>query len=57
MKVMLNNYIAKFNSFFYFFIWGFYYSAGYFFCNKIYKLFNNEYSYKYSYSMPYYTQL
>ncbi|WP_268873129.1 hypothetical protein [Clostridium nigeriense] len=26
--------IAKFNSFFYFTFWGFFFSAGYFFCKK-----------------------
>ena len=40
MKGLEKNLIAKFNRFFYFIFWGYYFSAGYFFCK--YKFFSNE---------------
>ncbi len=35
MKGLEKNLIAKFNRFFYFIFWGFYFSAGYFYCKNI----------------------
>ena len=32
---LLKDYMAKLYSFYYFFIWGFYFSAGYFFCKNM----------------------
>ena len=34
MEGLEKNLIAKFNRFFYFIFWGFYFSAGYFFCKN-----------------------
>ncbi len=44
-KLFENKNIEQLNNyFFYFFIWGyFYFSAGYFYCKKIKKLFSNEF--------------
>lgn len=39
MKGLEKNLLAKFYSFFYFTFWGFYFSAGYFFCKNKYKTF------------------
>ncbi|MDB2090767.1 hypothetical protein PM004_15580 [Clostridium paraputrificum] len=35
MKGIIEALVAKFYSFMYFIFWGFYFSAGYFFCKKI----------------------
>lgn len=40
-KGMLNNNLQKFYNVFYFMFWGFYFSAGYFFCRKL-NIPNNE---------------